>query len=130
MSFRSGQTMTITGVFDADPKEYVVDISPADPCACGDIALRVDIRFHAKGNQNVIVLNSRQGGKWSQPAEVNGFPFKAGKPFKVKIQFTPTNFEVTFNDNTKGFLHHSLDETRYKTLTFNGDGSVSSININ
>ncbi|KAM9318798.1 beta-galactoside-binding lectin-like [Pholidichthys leucotaenia] len=130
MSFSAGQTMTISGVVNIDPTMFTVNIGDLNaPSGQGNIALHVDLRFDVKGQKNVLVLNSRDEGKWEKEVLLESFPFQGGKPFKIVIAFSSAEFGITCNDQEKIHFRNRVGQQSYKNIDFEGDVSISSVII-
>ncbi|KAM9377803.1 beta-galactoside-binding lectin-like [Pholidichthys leucotaenia] len=130
MSFGAGQTMTIKGVVNADPKRFTVNIGDFSVGnTLGDIALHVDLRFDYSGIKNTLVLNSYLGEKWGSEIRTESFPFHGGKPFKITIEFSLAEFLITCNDLTAIHFRNSMGQPKYDTIDFQGDASISSVII-
>lgn len=48
-----------------------------------DITMHLNARFNAHGDENKVVCNSYQGGKWCEEVREGGFPFRQGEEFQV-----------------------------------------------
>ncbi|KAM9318797.1 beta-galactoside-binding lectin-like [Pholidichthys leucotaenia] len=130
MSFRAGQTMTINGVVNNDPKRFTVNIGNLNaPSGQGNIALHVDLRFDVNGQKKLIILNSRDEGKWEDEVQLKSFPFQGGKPFKIVIAFSLAEFGISYNDQAKIHFRNRVGKPDYNTIEFGGDASVSSVII-
>lgn len=45
--------------------------------------MHLNARFNAHGDENKVVCNSYQGGKWCEEVREGGFPFRQGEEFQV-----------------------------------------------
>lgn len=59
---------------------FAVNIGPDET----EIAMHINPRFNAHGDENAVVCNSYQGGKWCEEHREGGFPFHQGEEFKVR----------------------------------------------
>lgn len=51
-----------------------------------EITMHLNARFNAHGDENKVVCNSYQGGKWCEEVREGGFPFQQGEEFKVSAE--------------------------------------------
>lgn len=56
-----------------------------------ELALHMNPRFDAHGDNRVVVCNSYQGGSWCQEFRPDGFPFNQGEEFKVGLKLILNN---------------------------------------
>lgn len=54
-----------------------------------NITLHINPRFNAHGDENAVVCNSYQGGKWCEEVRGESFPFKQAEEFKVCVYCSP-----------------------------------------
>uniref|UniRef100_A0A4W5Q8S8 Galectin n=1 Tax=Hucho hucho TaxID=62062 RepID=A0A4W5Q8S8_9TELE len=80
MSFKVGQTLTITGVPNSEAAHFVINVGNSED----DLALHMNPRFDAHGDTRAVVCNSYHGGKWCEEHREGGFPFNQGEEFKVR----------------------------------------------
>ncbi|XP_030592049.1 beta-galactoside-binding lectin-like [Archocentrus centrarchus] len=125
MTFEAGQTLTVVGVINPDPKEFELNIGPSED----RIALHFNPRFNAKGNINTIVCNSLEGGGWCEEHREKSFPFCQGQEFKIVIKFTPSEFVVTLPCDSTIRFPNRIGEEKYSVMTFKGDARIRSIEI-
>ncbi|XP_062874721.1 beta-galactoside-binding lectin-like [Trichomycterus rosablanca] len=125
MSFKAGQTLTITGVPKADSTSFAINIgsSPAE------LALHLNPRFDAHGDNRTTVCNSYQGGNWCQEQRDGSFPFNYGEEFKIQIKFTATEFKITLTDGSEISFPNRPGAEKYNYINFDGDARVSSFEI-
>lgn len=53
-----------------------------------EIAMHMNPRFNAHGDQNRVVYNSYKNEKWGDEFRGEGFPFKQGEEYKVRAPST------------------------------------------
>uniref|UniRef100_A0A673YFE4 Galectin n=1 Tax=Salmo trutta TaxID=8032 RepID=A0A673YFE4_SALTR len=80
MSFKLGQTLTITGIPNSEATHFVINVGNSED----DLALHMNPRFDAHGDTRAVVCNSYHGGKWCEEHREGGFPFNQGEEFKVR----------------------------------------------
>ncbi|XP_035254574.1 beta-galactoside-binding lectin-like isoform X1 [Anguilla anguilla] len=124
MSFKAGQTMTITGMVNPNATNFAINIGHEQ-----DIALHVNPRFDAHGDQRTVVCNSYQGGKWCEEVRDSSFPFQLGKEFKVIITFNAQEFQVSLPDGSVVRFPNRLGDTKYRHMKFEGDTRIQAIEI-
>lgn len=59
---------------------FAVNVGPDEQ----EIAMHINPRFNAHGDENTVVCNSYQGGNWCEEHREGGFPFHQGEEFKVR----------------------------------------------
>ncbi|KAM6956995.1 lectin, galactoside-binding, soluble, 2a [Aplochiton taeniatus] len=125
MSFKVGQTLTITGVPKSDATNFAVNIGPNEQ----DIALHMNPRFEAHGDERAVVCNSYQGGSWCEEYREGGFPFNQGEEFKFTITFTKEEFLVALPDGSEIHFPNRLGEEKYSYIGFDGEVRIQGIEI-
>ncbi|XP_030637883.1 beta-galactoside-binding lectin-like [Chanos chanos] len=125
MSFKVGQTLTVTGVPKADATNFAINVGHSGE----EIALHVNPRFDAHGDQRAIVCNSYQGGNWCEEQRDGAFPFNQGEEFKVKITFTSEEFLITLPDGSEIHFPNRLGAEKYRYLQFDGEAKIQGIEI-
>lgn len=126
MSFKVGQTLTVTGVPKSDATNFAMNIGPNEQ----DIALHMNPRFEAHGDERAVVCNSYQGGNWCEEYREGGFPFNQGEEFKLKVTFTKEEFLVSLPDGSEIHFPNRLGEEKYRYIGFDGDVRIQGIEIN
>ncbi|KAJ8345804.1 hypothetical protein SKAU_G00299970 [Synaphobranchus kaupii] len=125
MSFKAGQTLTIKGVPNADATNFAINVGHEQ-----DIALHMNPRFDAHGDQRTIVCNSYQGGKWCEEVrDAANFPFQAGKEFKILVTFNAKEFQVTLSDGSVVRFPNRPGDSKYRNMKFEGDARILGIEI-
>ncbi|XP_036408931.1 beta-galactoside-binding lectin-like [Megalops cyprinoides] len=124
MSFKAGQTLTITGVPNADATNFAINVGHEQ-----DIALHLNPRFDAHGDQRTIVCNSYQGGRWCDEVRGGNFPFQPGQEFKIMITFNAEEFQLTLSDGSVIHFPNRPGDTKYRHLKFEGDARIHGIEI-
>ncbi|CAM4377326.1 unnamed protein product [Leuciscus chuanchicus] len=125
MSFKVGQTLTITGVPKADSTNFAINIGHS----AEDIALHLNPRFDAHGDQRTIVCNSFQGGSWCEELRESNFPFNQNEDFQIKITFTNEDFLVTFPDGSQIHFPNRHGAEKYKYMHFEGEVRIHGVEI-
>ncbi|KAF1379373.1 hypothetical protein PFLUV_G00175390 [Perca fluviatilis] len=125
MSFKVGQTLTIVGVPKSDATNFAVNIGPDEQ----EIAIHINPRFNAHGDENAVVCNSYQGGNWCEEHREGGFPFHQGEEFKIVIEFTPTEFQVTLSDGSIIHFPNRMGAEKYSFISFDGEVRITSFDI-
>uniref|UniRef100_A0A3P8SGJ1 Galectin n=2 Tax=Amphiprion percula TaxID=161767 RepID=A0A3P8SGJ1_AMPPE len=125
MSFKVGQTLTITGVTKPDATNFAVNIGPNEQ----DITMHINPRFNAHGDENTIVCNSYQGGSWCEEQRGDGFPFQLGEEFKMSIEFTPSEFVVTLSDSSTINFPNRMGAEKYSFISFDGEVRIRGLEI-
>ncbi|XP_051569884.1 beta-galactoside-binding lectin-like [Myxocyprinus asiaticus] len=125
MSFKVGQTLTVTGVPTADSTNFAINIGHSPD----DIALHMNPRFDINGDQRTVVCNSYQGGNWCEEQRDGSFPFNKNEEFKVKITFTNEEFKITLSDGSDIHFPNRLGAEKYKFMQFKGEVRICGIEI-
>ncbi|XP_077412421.1 lectin, galactoside-binding, soluble, 2a [Vanacampus margaritifer] len=125
MSFKVGQTLTIVGKVQPDATNFALNIGPNEK----DITMHINPRFNAHGDENAVICNSYQEGKWCEEHREGGFPFHQGEEFKVIIAFTPTEFLVTLSDGSEIHFPNRMGAEKYSFINFSGEARVTSFEI-
>ncbi|XP_026057730.1 beta-galactoside-binding lectin [Carassius auratus] len=125
MSFKTGQTLTVTGVPSADSTNFKINIGHS----AEDIALHMNTRFDAHGDQRTIVCNSFQDNKWCEEHRAANFPFNQNEEFQIKITFTSEEFLITLSDGSQIHFPNRQGAEKYKYMFFEGDGRIHGIEI-
>jgi len=125
MSFKVGQTLTLTGVPKPDATNFALNIGPNDK----DIVLHMNPRFNAHGDENAVVCNSYQEGNWCEEYREGGFPFKQGEEFKITITFTQAEFLVALSDGSEIHFPNRIGADKYQYIFFEGDVRITGIEI-
>ncbi|XP_051995551.1 lectin, galactoside-binding, soluble, 2a [Xyrauchen texanus] len=125
MSFKVGQTLTVTGVPTADSTNFAINIGHSPE----EITLHVNPRFDAHGDQRHVVCNSYQGGNWCEEQRDSSFPFNQNEEFKIKITFTNEEFLITLSDGSEIHFPNRLGAEKYKFMQFEGEVRIHMIEI-
>ncbi|XP_039980317.1 lectin, galactoside-binding, soluble, 2a [Xiphias gladius] len=125
MSIKVGKTLTVVGVPKPDATHFEVNVGPNE----GEIALHMNPRFNALGDENTVVYNSYQGDTWGEEFREGGFPFKQGKEFEIKIEVTPEEFLVTLPDGSKIQFPNRMGMEKYSFMSFKGDVHIISVEV-
>ncbi|XP_073688770.1 beta-galactoside-binding lectin-like [Garra rufa] len=125
MSFKAGQTLTLTGVPSADSTNFAINIGSS----AEDIALHMNPRFDAHGDQRAVVCNSFQGGSWCEEHREGSFPFNQNEEFQLKITFTNEEFLVTLPDGSEIHFPNRQGAEKYKYMHFEGEVRIQGIEI-
>ncbi|XP_065129908.1 beta-galactoside-binding lectin-like [Paramisgurnus dabryanus] len=125
MSFKVGQTLTLTGVPTLDSTNFAINIGRSPE----EIALHFNPRFDAHGDQRAIVCNSYQGGKWCEEHRPGSFPFNQNEEFQIKISFTPEEFQVKLTDGSEVHFPNRPGAEKYTYMQFDGEVRIHGIEI-
>ncbi|KAL7849693.1 hypothetical protein SRHO_G00190420 [Serrasalmus rhombeus] len=125
MSFKVGQTLTITGVPTADSNNFAINIGNGSD----ELALHMNPRFNAHGDQRTVVCNSYQGGRWCQELREGSFPFNQGEEFQLKITFTKEEFTILLSDGSEIHFPNRPGAEKYRYLMFEGEVRIRGIEI-
>uniref|UniRef100_A0A672P5C5 Galectin n=1 Tax=Sinocyclocheilus grahami TaxID=75366 RepID=A0A672P5C5_SINGR len=125
LSFKTGQTLTVTGVPSADSTNFAINIGHS----AEDIALHMNPRFDAHGDQRTIVCNSLQDGNWCEEHREASFPFNQNEEFQIKITFTNEEFLMTLSDGSQIRFPNRQGAEKYKYMYFEGEGRIHGIEI-
>ncbi|XP_071375963.1 lectin, galactoside-binding, soluble, 2a [Centroberyx affinis] len=125
MSFKVGQTLTITGVPQPEATNFAVNIGPNEK----DIAMHMNPRFSAHGDERTVVCNSYNEGNWCEEQREGVFPFNQGEEFKIVVTFTPEQFLVTLSDGSEIHFPNRLGGEKYKVISFEGEVRIRGIEI-
>ncbi|KAM9780026.1 beta-galactoside-binding lectin-like [Neosynchiropus ocellatus] len=119
--FRSGQTLTVKAVPEADADRISVNIGYSQQ----DIALHVNPRF----DTNTVVCNACHRGVWGQEVYGNGFPFEHGVEFTITVTFLPDEFLVALPDDSFIYFPNRLGATEYPYFFSKGGLRIESFEI-
>ncbi|KAK9977610.1 hypothetical protein ABG768_019417 [Culter alburnus] len=125
MSFKVGQTLTVTGIPKADSTNFAINIGHS----ADDIALHLNARFDAHGDHRTIVCNSFHGGSWCEEQRESSFPFNQNEDYQIKITFTNEDFLVTLSDGSEFHFPNRQGAEKYKYMHFDGEAKVYGIEI-
>ncbi|XP_050962777.1 beta-galactoside-binding lectin isoform X1 [Labeo rohita] len=125
MSFKAGQTLALTGVPNADSTNFAINIGHS----AEDIALHMNPRFDAHGDQRTVVCNSFQDGNWCEEVREGSFPFNQNEEFQLKITFTNEEFLVTLPDGSQFHFPNCQGAEKYKYMHFEGEVRIRGIEI-
>uniref|UniRef100_A0A4W4GUU4 Galectin n=1 Tax=Electrophorus electricus TaxID=8005 RepID=A0A4W4GUU4_ELEEL len=125
MSFKAGQTLTVKGVPSIDSTNFAINVGNSSE----DLALHINPRFDAHGDQQAVVCNSFQGGNWCQEHREGGFPFKQGEDFKIQITFNSEEFRIILPDGSEIHFPNRTGGKKYKYMHFEGEARIYSIEI-
>ncbi|TTV09640.1 Beta-galactoside-binding lectin [Bagarius yarrelli] len=114
MSFKVGQILTITGVPNPESTNFAINIGNSPD----ELALHMNPRFDAHGDNRAVVCNSYQGGSWCQEYRPEGFSFNQGEEFKITL---PDQSEILF-PNRPG-------AEKYNYFHFEGEVRIQGIEI-
>ncbi|XP_051568171.1 16 kDa beta-galactoside-binding lectin-like [Myxocyprinus asiaticus] len=78
MRFKAGLKMKISGKVKAGCDGFSITVGHDTEA----VALHFNPRFNQRGDSNIIVCNSKQGG-WGDEHRENCFPFQQGEEFKA-----------------------------------------------
>ncbi|XP_054615118.1 beta-galactoside-binding lectin-like [Dunckerocampus dactyliophorus] len=126
MSFKVGQTLTITGKPKPDATNFAINVGPNER----DITMHINPRFNAHGDENTVVCNSYQEGKWCEEHRgEGGFPFHQGEEFKITIVFTPAEFQISLSDGSQIHFPNRMGAEKYSFIGVDGDVRITSVEI-
>ncbi|XP_015253229.1 PREDICTED: beta-galactoside-binding lectin-like [Cyprinodon variegatus] len=125
MSFKVGQTMTVTGVCKPEAGTFAVNIG----LDAENLAIHLNPRFNWEGKRNAIVCNCYRDGTWSDEQNHECFPFQQGKEFKIVIQFTQTGFMMKLCDSSTINFPNHLGANKYTFFSFTEDAHIISIEV-
>ncbi|XP_067088722.1 beta-galactoside-binding lectin-like isoform X1 [Osmerus mordax] len=125
MSFKVGQTLTITGVPNPEAAKFAINIGHS----AEDIALHLNPRFDAEGDERQVVCNSFQAENWCEEIRDGGFPFNQGEEFKISITFTKEEFLVNLTDGSEIHFPNRHGDEKYKFIFFEGEARIQGIEI-
>ncbi|KAM7386715.1 hypothetical protein PAMA_009369 [Pampus argenteus] len=91
--------------------------------------MHINPRFNAHGDENKVVCNSFQEGKWCEEQRGESFPFKQGEEFKFTITFTASEFQVNMSDSSTITFPNRIGAEKYSYFNFDGDARITSIKI-
>ncbi|KAK3552999.1 hypothetical protein QTP86_031035 [Hemibagrus guttatus] len=126
MSFKPGQTMIITGVPNPNSTNFAINIGSSPD----ELALHLNARFEAHGDNRTVVCNSYQGGSWCQEHRPDGFPFNQGEEFKMWITFTNEEFKIILPDQSEIHFPNRPGAEKYNYFLFEGEVRIQGIQIN
>ncbi|KAI5623058.1 lectin, galactoside-binding, soluble, 2a, partial [Silurus asotus] len=124
-SFKSGQTLTITGVPNHDATNFAINIGNSPD----EIALHMNPRFDAHGDNRTVVCNSFQGGSWCEEHRPDNFAFNQGEEFKIWIKFTREEFTITLPDQSEIRFPNRPGGEKYSFMNFDGEMRICSVEI-
>ncbi|KAM9457248.1 beta-galactoside-binding lectin-like [Clarias gariepinus] len=125
MSFKPGQTLTVTGVVQTGAMHFAINIGTSSE----ELALHVNPRFEAHGDIRTVVCNSYQGACWCEELRSDNFPFNHGEEFKIKITFNNEEFKVLLTDDSEIVFPNRPGGEEYSYMRFEGEAQIYSIEI-
>ncbi|KAI4893933.1 hypothetical protein NFI96_018185 [Prochilodus magdalenae] len=125
MSFKVGQTLTVTGVPTAESTNFAINIGTS----AEELALHMNPRFDIHGDQRTVVCNSYQGGSWCQELRDGAFPFNQGERFQIKITFTTEEFLIVLSDGSEIRFPNRPGAEKYNYLHFAGEVRIQGLEI-
>eukprot|EP00063_Salmo_salar_P033340 XP_014008175.1 PREDICTED: beta-galactoside-binding lectin-like [Salmo salar] len=125
MSFKLGQTLTITVIPNSEATHFVINLGNSDDY----LALHMSFRFDAHGDTRTVVCNSYHGGMWFEEHKEAQFPFNQGEKFKTNITFTKEQFLVALPDGLVIHFPNRQRDEKYKCIDFEGEVRIQSIEI-
>ncbi|KAK2828999.1 hypothetical protein Q7C36_016989 [Tachysurus vachellii] len=125
MSFKPGQTMMITGVPSTDSTNFAINIGSSPD----ELALHLNPRFDAHGDNRTVVCNSFQGGSWCEEHRPEGFSFNQGEEFKIWITFTSEEFKIKLPDQSEIHFPNRPGAEKYNYFFFEGEVRIQGFEI-
>uniref|UniRef100_A0A3P9IW01 Galectin n=1 Tax=Oryzias latipes TaxID=8090 RepID=A0A3P9IW01_ORYLA len=93
------------------------------------IAFHLNPLFDVWGDKDTIVLNSVENGKWKEEVKPGGFCFFKGQNFKIIIKYKSKGFSITLPNGSKITFPNRISANKYSYFRFDGDVSISSVEI-
>lgn len=118
--FRTGQKLYVSGVVDAKPTRFHINLKTGD----GDTALHFNPRF----NDNEVVRNTQAAGEWQVEEKDGQFPFKKNTVFDIVFQYHPDQFQVFVNNNSFCTYEHRV-KNPIEALEVDGDLELLSVQL-
>ncbi|KAH9509310.1 Galectin-4 [Bulinus truncatus] len=114
-----GTDILVVGKTLPDAKSFSINLC-AGPNFDHDVALHYNPRF----DQNKVVKNDKQGGKWGKE-EVDGtLPVGKDQNFEFRIKVTQQGFQILVNNTQVCTFNHRMPVERANHLYLNGDIAV------
>ncbi|XP_067371889.1 beta-galactoside-binding lectin-like [Channa argus] len=128
-SFNTGQNLTLVGFPKPNATQFEVNIGPNKQ----DIALQINPRFKFQDDENIVVCNSYQGGRWGSEHLEKSFPFGRGEDSCLMTSCIITEFRsefvVTLPDASKIQFPNRIGAEQYSVITVNGDVRITMFKI-
>ncbi|KAM9804114.1 beta-galactoside-binding lectin-like [Neosynchiropus ocellatus] len=125
MPFRVGQTLTVKGFADYKADRFAMNIIQDG----GNVALHINPRFNAAGDENKVVCSAKVGDDWGPKIYGTTFPFKRGEKFTMAIAFHPNEFLLRFTDGSTITFPNRIGDQEYSFFTFNDDVLITHLEI-
>uniref|UniRef100_A0A0E9XB00 Galectin n=1 Tax=Anguilla anguilla TaxID=7936 RepID=A0A0E9XB00_ANGAN len=125
MSFTPGKELWVKGVPHSNPQRFTIYVGQDDD----HVAVVCDVRFNFGSSHNVIVLNSRTGGVWSEEVRDAHFSFQPGQEFEVTITFSNNRFYINLHDGHMLEFPDRLDGQSRNKIWVEGDATIHGISL-
>ncbi|XP_067929507.1 32 kDa beta-galactoside-binding lectin lec-3-like [Watersipora subatra] len=113
-----GSWVNVTVAVHDNPHRFDVNL------ACDASDEERQLHFNPRFYEGETVRNFRLGGEYGEEERKGGFPFEAGKVYKIGIQVQDDYYSVYVNGEPYVTYNHRCDAQDAHHLTVNGDVSV------
>ncbi|XP_049444128.1 beta-galactoside-binding lectin-like [Epinephelus fuscoguttatus] len=125
MPFEVGQKMTAVGVPNHNAEQFSVNIGLSEQ----EIALHINPRFNANGDEKTVVCSSHLEGSWGEEMRIKNFPFQQGEEFKIIVEFSESGFMVILPDGFKFTFLNRPGAKKYSCFSFGGEVSMKRLEV-
>ncbi|XP_074123334.1 galectin-1-like isoform X2 [Sminthopsis crassicaudata] len=125
LNLQPGLGVKVTGDILPNPQRFQIDLGLDE----NNIGLHFDPRFKFLYDNNIIMLNSKQGGNWGEEQRVTRFPYKAGTTVEVFITFEGKEFKVELPDGSKIVFPNRLELENINFMSIADDFNVKKIDF-
>ncbi|XP_012371374.1 galectin-7 [Octodon degus] len=87
------------------------------------------LHFNPRMDEAVVVLNSKDGGKWGREERGTGLPFQRGQPFDLLLIATDEGFKAVVGDGVYHHFKHRLPMGNVRLMEVGGDVQLRSVTV-
>ncbi|XP_063108785.1 galectin-7 [Cavia porcellus] len=121
---RAGTVVKIRGLVPENAGRFHVNLLLSDGPEA-DAALH----FNPRLDEGVVVLNSKDKGKWGREERGVGLPFQRGQPFDLLLIATEEGFKAVVGDGVCHHFQHRLPMGNIQMLEVAGDVKLDFLRV-
>ncbi|KAM6153403.1 galectin-7 [Erethizon dorsatum] len=87
------------------------------------------LHFNPRLDEAVVVLNSKDRGKWGREERGAGLPFQRGQRFDLLLIATDDGFKAVVGDGVYHHFQHRLPMANVRLLEVAGDVQLESVKV-